>query len=476
MEILQQRQDEQKELETLYQSNEAEFIAIYGRRRVGKTFLVNQYFQGRGLYFEITGIHKASLNQQLDNFATVYADIFCRGKKKDRFNSWFEAFTALRRQIEIVPQQEKVVLFFDELPWFATPKSEFLPVLEHCWNRYLSRMPNVLLIVCGSAASWMIDNIINNKGGFHGRLSKKIRLLPFSLSETENFLKTRQIDLPRKDILEIYMAMGGVAKYLTQIRPGRSAAQVINDTCFSKNGYLFGEFENLYRSLFDNHEQHMEIVRQLAKKKKGLNRSDLLGKTGLSSGGSSSKVLRELESSGFIVKIPQYPNKKSNWIYRLNDEYSLFYLDWIESAPDMSLQGIDENYWLKQRTSRRWSTWTGYVFEDLCLKHIDKIKNALGISGVGTISSTWQNRDAQIDLVIERADNCINLCEIKFCNDEFIIDKNYADKLEQKKKHFQQATKTKKALFTTIITPFGVKSNQHYLRVVQNQLTIDDLF
>ncbi|MBB72126.1 MAG: ATPase [Legionellales bacterium] len=476
MSILYERQYEQKELEALCHSAEAEFLAIYGRRRVGKTFLVSEYFSDKGIYFEVTGIHKGALSAQLDNFAIVFSDVFYRGKDKPQLSSWYDAFTLLRQQIETVPKQEKVILFFDELPWLAASKSEFLPALEHCWNRYLSRMSNVILIVCGSAASWMIDNIINNKGGLHGRLSKEMHLFPFNLSETENFLKARHIGLPRKDILEIYMAMGGVAKYLTQAKPGRSAAQIINDVCFSRNGYLFKEFEKLYASLFDNHEKHIDIVKQLATKRKGLTRKALLDKTGLTSGGTSSRILRELEASGFIMKVPSYDGRASNNLYRLSDEYSLFYLDWIEAAPDTSLQTIESDYWLKQRTSRRWSAWSGYVFEDICLKHADKIKAALGISGVSTTVSTWQNDKAQIDLVIERADNCINLCEIKFYNDEFIVDKDYADKLQQKKRHFQQATKTKKALFTTLITPYGVRQNQHYLESVQSQLTVDDLF
>lgn len=402
--------------------------------------------------------------------------MFNRGKIITTPKSWFDAFTLLRQQIETTPKNKKIIIFFDELPWFVTPRSEFLQSLEHCWNRYLSRMNNVLLIVCGSAASWMIENIINNRGGLHGRLSKEIRLMPFNLAETERFLQANRVNLPRKDILEIYMAMGGVAKYLTQALPGKSAAQIINDVCFTRNGYLFKEFEKLYSSLFENFTKHIEIVKQLAKKKSGFTRSDLLKKVNLPSGGTTTKILTELEESGFIIKIPLYKKKQTSWIYRLNDEYSLFYLDWIESAPNTSLQGVEQDYWLKKRTSRRWSTWSGYAFESICLKHVDRIKQALGISGVSTVTTTWQNENAQIDLVIDRADNCINLCEIKFCNTEFVIDQAYAEKLNKKKDHFRDDTKTKKALLTTIITPYGAKQNKHYLACIDNQLTVDDLF
>ncbi len=474
--ILYGRKNEQRELDRLYRSQQAEFLAIYGRRRVGKTHLIHQYFHDKGIYFEVTGIHKAALSLQLENFATVFSDVFFRGQKKISINHWFEAFTLLRKHIETLPVNNKIILFFDELPWFSTPKSNFLSALEHCWNRYLSRMNNVLLIVCGSAAAWMIDNVINNRGGLHGRISKEMRLLPFTLAETEDFLKARHVVLPRKDIVEIYMAMGGVAKYLMQIEPGQSANQIINNICFSRNGYLFKEFEKLYSSLFDNYHNHIEIVKQLAKKNSGLSRTILLKRAGLSSGGTSSKILKELEAAELIMKVPEYGEKNSTWVYRLSDEYSLFYLHWIESAPDPSLQGVEEDYWIKKRNNRRWSTWSGYIFEALCLKHVDKIKKALGIGGVSTTSFTWNNERAQIDLVIERADNCINLCEIKFVNNEFLIDKKYATILNQKKEIFQAITMTKKALFTTLISPYGVKENQYYKAAVQNQLTLDDLF
>jgi uncharacterized protein len=476
MKTLYERQCEKNELEKLLHSHEAEFLAMYGRRRIGKTFLVTQYFRNKGTYLEITGIHKASLETQLNNFATVLSDVFYANKKQLHFTHWFDAFTQLHQHIAKISSTQKVIIFFDELPWFATSKSNFLPALEHCWNRYLSRMNNVLLIVCGSAASWMIDNVINNKAGLHGRLSKEMRLMPFTLSETERFLKAKQVDLPRKDITEIYMTMGGVAKYLTQIKPGRSATQIINDICFSRHGYLFKEFEKLYQSLFNHHEKHIEIIKQLAKKKIGIPRNELLRLAGLSSGGTSTKILKELECSGFIIKVPAHKKSHSAYHYRLVDEYSLFYLDWINHVPDTSLQGIEPDYWQKQRTSRRWSTWSGYAFETLCLKHIDKIKTALGIASVSTTSSSWHNVSAQIDLIIERADHCINLCEIKYCHSEFVIDKAYAEKLEHKKQQFQAATKTKKALFTTMITPYGVIINKHYLTAVQNQLTMDDLF
>jgi AAA+ ATPase superfamily predicted ATPase len=470
------RQTEIQILDNLLNSAQAELIAIYGRRRIGKTFLIREFFIDKGVYFELAGIHKASLETQLKNFDITCEETFGRLPEREPVSSWFDAFTLLRKQVETISNETKVILFFDELPWLSSSKSEFMPALEHCWNRYLSRMNNVKVIVCGSAASWMIENIINNRGGLHGRLSCTIQLMPFTLQETEKYLRSRYISLSRKSIIELYMVMGGVAKYLTQVEPGFSSAQLINKLCFKKNGYLNLEFDNLYASLFDGCDKHVSIVKALASKKQGLSRNEILSQTELKSGGNTTKVLKELEASGFIARVPLMGKKQSGAFYKLTDEYTLFYLNWILPHVSSNIQNIQDDCWLKLRFGRRWSAWSGYAFEDICLKHIDKIKEILGISGIATITSSWHNEFAQIDGVIDRADNCINLLEFKYYEDEFVIDHAYRKILENKKQQFIKATKTKKAVFLTLVTTYGVKENAHYLECVQNQIVIDGLF
>ena len=326
----------------------------------------------------------------------------------------------------------------------------------------------------------MIKKVINDKGGLHGRLSAQMRLEAFTLNETEKFLDDQGVKLKRKQLVELYMAFGGVAKYLTSVPTGKSSAQIINELCFSPTGALFSEFPRLYKSLFESAEKHMLIVRALAKKRYGMDQADLFKATGLHYGGSATAVLQELEESGFIISLPTFGQQTKNKQFRLSDEYSLFYLTWIEEVKSNVLRNFDKDYWTKICKTPRFSTWSGYAFKNICLKHLMKIKEALGLGAVTTEESRWQyhppkknnETSAEIDLIINRADQCINLCEIKFCNDEFEITKSYMKDLERKKEIFQKITGTKKTIFLTIITPFGVKENEHYTGLVDQQLTV----
>ncbi|MEI6241908.1 MAG: ATP-binding protein [Chlamydiota bacterium] len=476
-----------KELEMLgeiYESTEPQFLAVYGRRRIGKTYLISEFFKNKGVYFEITGMKDGPMAEQLFQFAYEFSRQFNEGKRVPPPKNWAQAMNVLHEAIEKVEKGRKIILFFDEVPWLASPRSKFLNALEHFWNRYISRTKNVILIICGSSASWIIRNIINNKGGLHGRVTRKMRLLPFTLLETEEYLTSRNIELDRKQIIDIYMAIGGVPKYLSYVARGKSSAQNINDMCFSLNGGLYNEFDNLYKSLFENYEHHITIVRTLAKAIEGLTKDELLEKVKLESGGSSSRIIEDLVDAGFLIYIPSFNKKKIGGIYRLIDEYSLFYLTWILEISTIGLESVDSEFWMKKQRTGKWNAWSGCAFESLCLKHIQKIKKALGISGISTVESGWRylpqkeinEPGAQIDLVIDRADKCINLCEMKYSDAEFVIDKSYEEKLQNKKKVFREKTGTDKTLFTTMVTTYGVKKNAHYLSVVDNQLTMDGLF
>jgi AAA+ ATPase superfamily predicted ATPase len=476
----------EKEIEILqetYESIEPQFLAVYGRRRIGKTYLISEFFKNKGIYFEITGMKEGSTAEQLFQFAYEFSRQFNEGKRISPPNSWAKAMNLLHEAIEKVEQGRKIILFFDEVPWLASRRSKFLNALEHFWNRYLSRNKNVILIICGSSASWIIKNIINNKGGLHGRVTRKMRLLPFTLAETEKYLKSRHIDLGRKQIIEIYLAMGGVPKYLSYVTRGKSAAQTINDECFSLQGRLYEEFENLYKSLFESYDHHIAIVKVLSKFQ-ALTKDELLEKVHLASGGTSSRMIRELVDAGFLIYIPSFKKKKKGGVYRLVDEYSLFYLTWIADEHKSELENVDAEFWLKKFDTPKWHAWSGCAFESLCLKHIQKIKKALGISGISTVESGWQylprkgskEQGAQIDLIIDRADKCMNLCEMKYSDSKFVVDKHYQEKLRNKKKVFKEQTGTHKTLFTTLVTTYGVKENAHYLEAVDNQLTMDDLF
>lgn len=475
------RSKELKLLESLYLSGKAEFLTVYGRRRVGKTFLIREFFKKKGLYFALTGIKNASPTKQLKNFAFEYERVFNLEQLPSPKN-WQEAFIHLTKAIETIKSTERIILFFDELPWLATPRSGFLEDLDHFWNRYISNDPRIILIVCGSAASWMIRKIICNKGGLHGRLTAQIRLLPFDLKETEEFLQLQGVTLNRKAIVDLYMAIGGVPKYLNYVKKGQSALQIVSHLCF--HGPLNDEFNELYAALFDNHHRHVNVVKTLSKHLGGLTKVDLAKATGLSVGGGMNMILEELEQSGFILATRCFGKQKKNILYRLVDEYSLFYLKWIQKSKEDNLTHPDEKFWINLFNSSLGQSWAGYAFETLCFKHLLNIKKALGITGILTSASSWvyktpkqsTEKGTQIDLLIDRADHCINLCEIKYCNEEFVINKSYDKELREKRAIFTQKTQTKKTIFLTLISPYGIKKNAGHFEIIDVNLKLDDLF
>lgn len=476
------RKKELEQLEKAVDSSSSEFIAVYGRRRVGKTFLISSFFKDKGIYFEFTGIKDATRKTHLKRFTKVLSSVFSDDETIKTPTDWFEALDLLYEKIKDVSPKEKITIFFDELPWISSAKSNFLQALDHFWNVYFSRMNNVILVVCGSAASWMIDNVISNTGGLYGRLTIKIHLMPFTLAETMEFLHSKRIDLDKKQIIELYMAMGGIPKYLSQAEPGKSTTQIIDQQFFTPNGFLSNEFNNLYSSLFNKYEQHIKIVKVLAKNKSGLVRKELLEQAGIITGGTASKILRELEDSGFIMHLDCYPNNTKFAKYRLIDQYSLFYLKWVEPTEKLRYTNSLSNYWVEQSNTNAWIVWCGYAFENICLIHADKIQNAMGLRGIRVKWSIWyvkgtnENLGAQIDLVLDRADNCINLCEIKFYNTEFQLTKKYGEELNKKKEIFREKNKCKKSLFTTLITTYGVNENASAHTYIQSQVTMDSLF
>lgn len=473
------REQETKLLEKKLKIKEAQLIAVYGRRRIGKTHLIREFYRDKGLYLQFTGVQDGPEKEQLANFHDELGSIFQDWATKEIPENWREAFQRLIKSIKPLVLQQRVILFFDEVPWLAK-HSGFLKALEYNWNQHLTVMPNLIVVLCGSVSSWMIKHIIQNKGGLHGRLSIKLHLQPFTLGQTEQFLAERGIRLGRQQITELYMALGGVAQYLKSVPIGVSSAQAIQELCFSPQGLLFREFYPLYRSLFEHSEKYIDVVMLLANHRTGLSLAEILDKTGLSSGGSSTQLLRELEEAGIILQVPQFGKKKRGGKYRLLDEYSLFYLQWIKGSGDSILRGLDSNYWRLQQQTQRYTIWAGYAFENLCLRHIRQIKQALGLGAVNTTQSGWQDSSpegkAEIDLVIDRADRCINLCEIKYWQGQFRLDKQIAEQLERKRKIFQVATASKKSFFTTLITPYGTEEAGQYHYIIDQQITLDDLF
>lgn len=468
------RKEEIAILNEALHSKEAEMIAVLGRRRVGKTFLIRETYKER-IIFEQTGIRNQSDNEHLAAFMLKIEEI--TGEKQAVPNGWLEAFFRLKMALKpLVQPDKKLVLFFDELSWLSPPGSKFLDYLGHFWNDWASR-ENLVIVLCGSAASWIIQKVINDKGGLHNRVTKYLNLKPFTLGETEAYFQSKHINFTRYQIVQMYMAFGGIPFYLKEVKSDKSAIQNINDICFEEHGLLKNEFNRLYPALFDNADQHIAVIRALAKSNKGLSRTEIIREGKVANGSSTTRVLEELEQTGFIMTFHPFGKKKKDKIYRLADEYSNFYLRFIENT---TYEG--EGTFLQLSQLQTYRIWCGYAFEGICMKHVPQIKKALGIGGVYTTTYSYLRKaDAfekglQIDMLIERADRVINLFEIKFYNTEFVFTKEYGDKVRERLHLFMRLAKTKAQIRMTMITTYGVKHNMHSLGLVDPVLTLDVLF
>lgn len=465
------RHDEIKRLQGCLDREEAQLIAVYGRRRVGKTFLVNFFFNGR-FDFKLTGIFDQPLSMQLKNFALELSGQ--TGIEVPIPKDWLDAFLLLEKYIDAKPSDQKTVIFFDEMPWMDTPRSGFLPSFEWFWNNYGSARRNLIFIVAGSATSWMRKNIDENRGGLYNRLTCRIYLTPFSLEETEEYLVSRGITWSRYDIVQCYMIMGGIPYYLSLLLPSLSADQNIDNIFFRKRAELWDEFTFLYRTLFRSSDQYVRIAEALSRKRGGLSRDELSKSVDLPMNGRLTQMLDDMEYSGFIRISSQYGSRKKQ--YQLSDYYSLFYFRFIKDN-----YGKDEHFWSNMLDNPARRAWAGLTFEQVCMDHIPQIKKKLGIAGVLSETSVWRSKGneeesgAQIDLIIKRRDHVINLCEIKFSTGEYEINKSYNMVLRNKINSFQQGTGTKDTLQLTFISTYGLKKNM-YSSLVQSEVVMDDLF
>jgi uncharacterized protein len=475
MEKIVGRQKQIVQLKEALTSNKSEMVAVIGRRRVGKTFLIRNVYEA-DISFEITGVQHATPKEQILVFVAQMAKHFPLFPIKEKPKSWIEAFVVLSQVLEKQPFTEKKVIFIDELPWLGTKRSDFLKGLSWFWNSWAAKQ-NIVVVICGSAASWMIEKVINDRGGLHNRVTKLVYLYPFTLSETEEFLIARKIKLSRYQIVQLYMTMGGIPMYLDQLKSGLSAVQNIQNICFEQDGYLRKEFDRLFSSLFDNFQNHVEVVKALASKKMGLTRNQIIEITKFTNGGMLTEILSELSQSGFIGIYSSYGKKSRESIYRLTDDYSVFYLTFLASLGENTNADFTRLSELP-----KWKAWSGYAFENVCLYHIDQIRESLSIRGIYSTTSSFfaLPKDGlsgtQIDLIIDRNDNSINICEIKFSEEEYVLTKKDVDNINLKKQVFRYHSKTKKHLFTTLITTFGAVENANKVSNIDQVVTMNELF
>lgn len=472
------RAREIKDLNRLYDSGRAELVAVYGRRRVGKTFLIDESFSGR-ITFRHAGLSpsdedkKGLLQAQLNHF---YNSLNLHGMDPcEKPKNWLDAFLLLEKFLQKIDDGSRQLVFLDELPWLDSPRSGFLRAFEGFWNTWGCHRKNLMVIICGSANSWVMDKLINNHGGLYGRVTYEIKLAPFTLHECEEFYRDRQVQFSRYDITQSYMIFGGIPYYLGYIDKGESLAQNVDRLFFSRNGVLKNEFDRLFESVFTNPEAIKAIVRLLYVKNSGFTRKEISEKMKITDGGTLSKNLNALLASDFIVRYVPFGFSKREEHYKLVDPFCLFYLHFVQNQTK-----INEKFWQQNITAQPVVTWRGYAFENVCFTHIDQIKKALEILGVISSSSAWSKKGgdedgAQIDLLIQRNDNVINMCEIKFTSDDFIVDKNYYRVLLSRPNQIRKLVSPKISILSTLITTFGLKQNE-YSSAFTNVVTMDDLF
>ncbi len=462
------------QIDALKKSNQSEFIAVMGRRRVGKTYLIDNGFVGQ-IVFQISGIQDANIKQQLANFDRI---LLQKVKHKNiTSKDWGEAFFNLRLYLEKLPKsKKKYVIFFDELPWMATSKSGCLQQLANFWNDYLSKTNKFILVICGSASSWLVQNVTNDKGGLHNRLTDIIKVDPFTIKETSAYFKNRGIKLTNEEIAKIYMAFGGIPYYLAEVKKRDNATSAINRICFGSGGKLRGEYNNLYKALFFNATIHEKITGALAASQKGMLRLEIIKKCKLPNSGSTTRALEELINCGFIVTINQFGKKKREEVYRLNDEFTNFYHRFMKSSTSFT-----ENIWNEITQTQAYKIWLGYTFEYLVYKHIDVLKAKLGIVGVYTEVSTHycnigQNNAMQIDLLLDRKDNTLTYCEIKFTDTAYTLDKKKYQQLKEKIQLFKQVSAIKKYIQIVFISNDAVKETAYSNEIINENITLNDFF
>lgn len=472
-----------RELETidrLYRSDKSEFLAIYGRRRVGKSYLVDEAFRDE-LAFSVVGTFKKCEDgeetiykkTQLRHFYRSLLDYGLDDSYQEPEN-WLDAFDLLKKLL-ISNDRRRKVIFIDELPWLAGPKSsELIEELGYFWNSWAAKQRDVFLIVCGSATSWMLDNVIRDYGGLHGRLTEKIYLAPFSLAETGAYYRSKGFHMSDYEIALSYMAIGGIPYYMDRMRADRTLNQNINEFYF-RNVTIDQEFRDIYTGLFQSAERYIDIVSSLAGKFYGMTRNELLENTKLKGGGTFTRMMDNLQECGIVRSFSRYGKQRKETIYQLCDFFTLFYLNFVGHKK----QRTD---WTSFQRSHEYESWSGRTFELLCSRHIDRIRDALRIKSVGQdycwSGQTPDGRNVQVDMVIPSPDERTDyLCEMKFSESRYFVTADYEKNLLDKLDAFRNSKnhKPSHSLLLVMVTTMGLGNSAHN-HIVNAELTLADLF
>jgi len=467
------RKTEVKRLRRAYEARESQFVAVYGRRRIGKTYLINEVFHNH-YSFHAVGMERARKREQLESFRIELRNQGWPACPK--LESWLEAFSELGKMLESRPESRKVI-FLDELPWFDSPCSGFLSAFEHFWNGWACLRKDVMLIVCGSATTWIVDKVLRSRGGLHNRVTCQIPLKPFTLRECEEYAAYKRLGFSRKDVVEAYMALGGVAYYWNLLQEGLSVAQNFDLLFFGEQDEMRREFNYVFNSLFKMPTLHISIVRLLGQQKIGMTRDAIVRKLGAASGGTLSECLNELVQCDFLRCYNSVDKAKSGGVYQLIDPYCLFYFEFIESW-----RGSDPNRWTKNVVSPSINSWRGRAFERVCFWHIPQIKQKLGISGIEANVYSWRGKmedpndsAAQIDMLIDRSDGVVDICEIKYSAEPYEMTKDENEKMLHRCLVFQKNGHVRRSVRTVLVSAVGLKPGK-YSGNIMAVVTGEDLF
>lgn len=472
------RKKEIQELEKAYRSGQFEFIALYGRRRVGKTYLVSQVFEDRISFRHAASPNdeerqdeKGLLKMQLEVF---YGSLLAQGLKESKKpNSWVEAFLLLIRLFEGKDPAERWVIFLDEFPWMDTKRSNFIEAFSWFLNFWAANQKNLMIIAAGSSTSWMLNNLIHSTGGLYNRVTNPIRLSPFRLQETEQFFREKGFDLSRYSIARIQMAFGGIPYYLNFLDRGEGLSRFVDRMLFEKGAKLGLEYDTLFRSSFEKGDLARKIAEYLGKRSSGYTRKEIVEGLKISDGKAVKDALDALQEGDFVLEYVPYKEAQNKKRYRLIDPFCIFYLHFVAGK-----RSLDPSFFAD---SVEPNSWIGAAFENLCAAHLEQIKRALVISKLSSIEFSLvfpkeeDKKGAQVDLVLVRKDRIVNLCEMKFYGKPYVQTEKEHHSLTNRVARLKETLPATYSIAPVLITVFEPSSGGYPDDYVQ-VLTLDDLF
>ena len=407
------RKKELSLLEESYLSSKSEIFTVYGRRRIGKSTLIEIFARQKPNFFSFEGIEGQNSSFQIKHFTEML-----KKQLQDpllssiQFQSWDAVFTYVSERLMTKTRpNEKIIFFLDEIQWMAAGRSSFISLLKYYWDNYWKKS-NVLMILCGSIASFMVNKVVHSKA-LYGRIDHEILLKGLHPFEAKAFFADKHKST--EEILKYYLILGTIPKYLEYINPSRSFQWNMNKLFFSSHGSMINEIKKIFYSQFKESTIYFDIVKLL--KSGPLALSEICTRLKIKSGGGLKRYLTNLENAEIIRSHVPFNRKANSRLkkYVLSDEYLNFYFKYLE--PNLRIIEESESEKLFETlTKNSFDVWLGFAFEKFCIKHNSWLADLMGFKDDVLIASPYFERKDQrfqIDLVYLRADKVITICEIK---------------------------------------------------------------